>query len=759
MLNVRCSTRRKTASSSIRHNAHLHIDRANLLSPLPEGEAQGEGEGGSTAHATINKQSPRRNQITIFRVLTILLLFICTTTHAADKKKKDHAKMGVSGYGLTGKVELKRTLKAIDVHWKEREFFDANFVEDTALILMSRVRRDGYLKPQVTTDLTLKDGSRVRYVWNEKIDPPLPRNIQVREVNFKINKGVLYRYDKIQFKNMTELSEKEARGFFVEQGVLLPLKRTRVFTPQKLERGLANIAEVLMRRGYEKAQVTTTNLLQNDVSGKVDVTIVTDAGKKTLVRSIRQETYLSSNAAPIEVINIQTNVPFSKLWEQDFSQQLRSTNYHRGYPDTIVEITPAKRETTNGIVEVDLLAKVKIGEQITLRDVRFEGLERTQPSVVKRRVELSKGEPLDRITVEKGRQRLGRLGIFDTVALRYDTVDEHTRDVVYAVKEGKRLNLNLLLGYGSYELLRAGFELEQFNMFGRAHHSRLRAIQSMKATIADYVYTMPELIGEDVDVFFNASYLQREEVSFTREEFGGGGGVRRYLKAIESDFTARYNYEILSAFDTDVNEGPTNATVSAIIFELKHDQRDNPLYPRRGYRIISDLETATEYLGGDVNYWRFETEASYHHPIGEGHWLHFGLSHGVVYALGGAQKDLPFNKRFFPGGDSTVRGFKFGEAAPRDANGEVVGAETYTLGNFEFEQALTEKFSFVAFVDAIGFAKRIAEYPFDEFLVSVGGGLRWRTIIGPVRLEYGYNVLRRDDDPIGTVQFSIGFPF
>ena len=135
------------------------------------------------------------------------------------------------------------------------------------------------------------------------------------------------------------------------------------------------------------------------------------------------------------------------------------------------------------------------------------------------------------------------------------------------------------------------------------------------------------------------------------------------------------------------------------------------------------------------------------------------IDHGVIGTAHGPQRDLPFNKRFFPGGDNSVRGFQYGEAAPRNALGEVVGAETYTTGNAEFEQALTTKFSLVVFADAIGFARSVQDFPANEILLSVGAGLRWQTIIGPVRLEYGYNVIKRTDDPVGTLQFSIGYPF
>ena len=67
--------------------------------------------------------------------------------------------------------------------------------------------------------------------------------------------------------------------------------------------------------------------------------------------------------------------------------------------------------------------------------------------------------------------------------------------------------------------------------------------------------------------------------------------------------------------------------------------------------------------------------------------------------------------------------------------------------------------SLVGFVDGVGFAEHLRDYPVNEALYSAGGGLRWRSIVGPVRLEYGYNLNRRGGDPHGTLHFSLGFPF
>jgi outer membrane translocation and assembly module TamA len=286
-------------------------------------------------------------------------------------------------------------------------------------------------------------------------------------------------------------------------------------------------------------------------------------------------------------------------------------------------------------------------------------------------------------------------------------------------------------------------------------------IQSFKASTADYYYTMPELIGEDIDVFLNASILQREEVSFTREEFGGGAGATTFLSTLDSDFGLRYNYQVVTATESDVDleDQVRSAEVGALIADLKHDRRDNPLYPRNGYKLAASLEYASEFLAGSVNYERFELAASYHLPFSRGRWLHFGFSHGAAVTTGGADRDLPFNKRFFPGGENSIRGYQQGEASPRNEDGDVVGAESYILGIVEVEQALTPSWAVVGFVDAMGLARDLSQYPMDETLYTAGAGIRWKTLIGPARLEYGYNLNRRKGDPSGTLHFSIGFPF
>jgi outer membrane translocation and assembly module TamA len=312
-------------------------------------------------------------------------------------------------------------------------------------------------------------------------------------------------------------------------------------------------------------------------------------------------------------------------------------------------------------------------------------------------------------------------------------------------------------------MLRGGLEFEDRNLFGLAHDLRLSLVQSFKSSKGELYYTVPEVFGKDVNFFVQGSGLRREEVSFTREEFGSSIGIQKRLVPIKTDFTLRYVYEFLHA--VDVGSISTNQTgvqdtkSAAFVLELHRDQLDNSLLPQRGLKLFSRLEVASESLGGNVDYQLLQFGAAYHMDLTGGLLLHLGVTHGVSFTTGGNADQLPFNKRFFPGGENSVRGYQEGTASPLDANGHQLGAETYTQANIELEQLVTKNWSVITFFDAVGFAQHRADYPWDEELFSVGAGLCWRSVIGPVRLEYGYNLNRRKFDPIGTLHFSIGFPF
>ncbi len=667
----------------------------------------------------------------------------------------------IAGAGTFTNRRLAQTLRLLKSDAAARPHYDAADVEDAALIIVAQLHDQGYLEPTIDIRLTLADQQHLDYAWDDELYTRLPRELAATRVHFHIRRGVRFYFRRIDFDGLTALAAGEARRFFMGTDFLLPQKSTRIFTPSRLGNGLQALVETLRRQGYEEAATTVASLQRDADSGAVKVRITVQEGHQSIVRTIRRQRLATPDQPPQTIAPSHPNQPYSRPWTQNYAQEWQRETFRQGFPDAKATIDIADRKATGNLVQIDLLATLAPGEQVRLGQVTFLGLQHTRPAVLHRRARLAPGEWLDRVEAEEARFRLSRLGIFDLVELDYQPEDGPIRDTVYTVREGKRTELSLLLGYGSYEMLRGGFEWEQRNIFGLAHRSRLRAMQSFKATSLNHAYLMPDVLPGQTDVIANSMFLRREERDFSREEYGAGAGIQRFIPWLHSLAGLRFSFARIRTRETSVSEeiGPQDTIVSAWLVDLSHERRDNPLYPQRGWNLAVNSETATEAFGGDVNFQRLEVTGSYHLDLGGGRYLHLGASHGVAMPFGSSSQDLPFNKRFFPGGENSMRGYPRTGASPLDAEGQAIGAETYLLGNLEFEQALTPQWAVVTFLDAVGIAADLADYPAAEGLYSIGLGLRWKTLVGPVRLEYGHNLNRRPHDPSGTLHFSIGFPF
>ncbi len=692
------------------------------------------------------------------------LAFALWPAGATETPTSEPARVKISGFGFLGNREVVRLLRNFQPDGKLPAVIDRTFVEDAALVLLARAHDEGYLRAILSGDFTMADGSRQHLAWTNAMEAMLPRDFAAREAHLRLQGGVRFYYHSLEFDGVKFFSRREASSYFVSGDMLLQLHGNRVFSPAALRSSLAALKEAYARAGYQEAVVSTNQVTWNESTGAVTVEVAVEEGLQTIVHSVMVQVPDGDEARGSQR-TLKPGKPYSRLWQQGLAQKLQAEQNVKGFPDATVAFAPLRRETNATSIQLDLSAKVTKGPFVRVGKLMAKGNRRTKTSVLNSRIQLEAGEPLNRIKAEESRQSLARLGVFDSVRLRFEAVDDSTRDVVYEVEEGKPISLSMLAGWGSYELLRGGLEFENRNLFGRAHDLRLRAVQSFKASKGDLFYTVPEMevFGQNVNLFLQGSGLRREEVSFTREEFGSSIGIQKRLVPIKTDFTFRYNYEFLNALDlgsTSTSQtGVPEAQAASFVLELHRDRRDNLLLPRRGLKLFSKLEIASASLGGNVDYQRLLLGASYHLDLSGGRLLHLGVTHGVSFTLGSTDDQLPFNKRFFPGGENSVRGYQEGEASPLDANGRQLGAETYTQANLEFEQLITRNWSVVTFFDAVGFAQHRADYPWDTGLYSAGGGLCWRSLIGPVRLEYGHNLNPRRHDPTGTLHFSIGFPF
>lgn len=702
----------------------------------------------------------RRNSPVLHRWLTwLLVLFAVAPVLQAAKSGVVPAKVSVDGVGLLRDRELRFALNRL-LGAEIKETLDANAIEDAAVIVSSSLGEEGFQQPRIDIEVVLADGSEQRLTFDPTFANPLPRPLNARVVRFKLKPGVRYHITDVEFTGLTVMTRKEARRFFRSESTLLAVARTNAYSPSRISRSADALLSELRQRGYADADVRAEKKA-DDATGKVSVLVEVREGPQWIVSELRYQRD-EDDRVTLPGAAGWTGKPWSSTMQEDIREAIRQAYYREGFPDVGVHVVAEPENANDGRKAAQVVATIVPGAHVTVGEVRFEGNATTRESVLRRRVQLHTGDPLNLVSLERARYRISRLGVFEAVDLRYEPTEGAVRDPVFRVREGARYETSLLMGYGSYEQARVGVEHRQMNIFGLAHQSRLELVQSMKSSSGDYSYTVPELFGESLDGTARLFGLQRQEIAFLRQEFGVNVSLKRPVQRIHGEAAVGYTFQALrnrkSALSTQATD-EKQVNVASINIGVTGDRRDNRLRPRHGYHWSSQIEVADPKFGGQATYQRIELSGAYHTGWGEGRWIHLGLSDGVITTYGATDQNLPVNKRFYPGGDNSIRGYQRGEAAPRDADGRFVGAKSYLLGNLELEQAVTPNWSVVAFGDALGMAETLRDFPLHEKLYSVGLGVRYQTLIGPLRLEYGRNINPRPDDPPGTWHFSIGYPF
>jgi outer membrane protein assembly complex protein YaeT len=691
----------------------------------------------------------------------LLALAFAAPSSPAKEPKDETASFDISGLGFLKNREVARTMEDF-VNPGKVSWLSDDAAENAAFVLISELEERGYLHPKVEGLVTLLNGTKIPFEFDETLNIAFPRKAGTHVVAFKVERGVQSYIADVHFDGLDALSPEDAAEFFKPAYGLWSGKHANVFSQSTLRRGRNALLDVLLIRGYAGAQVDVSSSPIPDEKGAMRLDVKVRQGPRWVVSSFDLHD-LANARTPAGLVDSFVGQPWSEGVRLDAAVAVRRDYYRAGYPDVSAKVVHKETPVAGGETQVAATVNVQPGPHIEIGEVRYEGNNRTRLSVIRRRVHLKTGDPLDPTAIDRARLRLGRLAAFDGVDARTEPAADGVRDVIFSFDESDPWEASVLFGYGSYEQFRAGVETRRSNLWGRAHQDRFLVVQSVKSTRAEYTYTVPELFGETIDGSARIFGFRREEVAFVRQEYGGTVQLRKKIRRRGPELTGGYTMERLSDRNNTLSatsEDTENVNSASLNLGIAFDRRDQAINPKTGYRIYLQAEYASKRLGGEVDYQRVEWGAAYHLPLSPERWLHAGLTQGAVLTLGAnPYVPPPLNKLYYPGGDNSIRGYSEGEATPRAADGSFLGAKTYTLLNLEFEQALTQQWSVVVFYDSLLESARIGDYPGDVNLNSVGLGLRYRTIVGPIRVEYGRNLNPRAQDAGGTWHISVGYPF
>jgi len=430
---------------------------------------------------------------------------------------------------------------------------------------------------------------------------------------------------------------------------------------------------------------------------------------------------------------------------EDSKASIQRGLLQRGYFES--ELTRSRVEVTRADRRADIFLDWTSGPRAVFGELRVEGSQVDPQLLIDRaREDVQAGEPFDQADLLLLHQRMVELDYFSVVELQ-PLVGEAsgTPPVVplqLRVEPAKRSVYRAGVSYGTdYGVgLKFGFERRWVNRRGHKFDSSLELGQRRSLFGAQYrIPAFARLPG------WWAVGARAEQTSTDTVDSDIAGFLVSRTTQWRGDQWAAEMHLDRERFDDRENMEQRYVTLVYPALRYERKRLQEPLYPRSGYSISAQARAGSTAIGSDVDFVQLWAQGRVVFGLGDWQRVLLGLELGRTF--GDDLQQLPPSLRFYAGGDRSVRGYGYQELGPRNSRGDVVGGRNLLAASIEFERMFTPEWGGAVFVDA-GNAFNGTDF---DAAVGVGIGLRWRSPIGPVRVDLAHGL----DEPDNVVRLHL----
>ena len=579
--------------------------------------------------------------------------------------------------------------------------------------------------------------------------------------------------------------------------------RERMFmTPRSFQVRRGRYSEALQRRdeesivnlyqenGFRDAQVTSK--VVDDYKGKIGdvaVFITIKEGPQWFVSKLEVAGIQQLDANRIiATLSSTEGQPFSDFSVAADRDAILAYYFTNGFPNVTFEWSSKPAAQPH---KADLRFVVTEGQRQFVQDVLVEGLDNTRRDLVSRNLLLAPSDPLSPIRMADTQRRLYDLGIFATVDMAIQNPEGNTQRkyVVYQIEEAKKYSFDVGIGAQIAQIgnsqtsldapggstgfsPRLSFDASRLNVLGLGHTISLRTRLSNLEQRAILSYLAPRVRNHDnLDLSFSALYDETRDVNtFSGKREEGSVQLSQRLSK-PSSILYRFSYRRVSTSNLFINPKlvpllSQPVRVGMLSSTYIQDRRDDPTDAHKGIYNTIDIGLASKYFGSQVNFGRILARNATYHPLGKKLVLARELTVGDIIPFNYQSRTtdlleaVPFPERFFSGGTNSLRAFPENQAGPRDGvTGFPIGGNALlihktelrfpligaNIGGVLFHDAgnVYSQFSHVTFrfhQPPVAAEAQPTNPNFDYMVHAVGFGIRYRTPIGPVRVDFAYSI-------------------
>ncbi|MCA9393188.1 MAG: outer membrane protein assembly factor BamA [Candidatus Omnitrophica bacterium] len=544
-----------------------------------------------------------------------------------------------------------------------------------------------------------------------------------------------------------------------------------------LKEDMDRIVAFYEQNGYIDA--TATYEVDYLYKGNIDVDITIKEGRRYSVGdiSISGNEILSDREIAKAMENISEGGVFSREKLSLDVSSIRTLYFDRGYIFARVNETTSL-DPNSGEVAVSI--DIEEGNLAYVERIKIEGNTRTKDNVIRRELKLFPGDRFDGEEIRKSKERLNQLGYFEDVTFDIeDTESNDRKDLVVQVKEAKTGTFSFGGGFSTVDRIVGFVELEQRNFdianwptfTGGGQQLQLRAETGSSRNNYRLSFTEPWMFGRPLSGGFDVYRSERDREDDTGYAYDENrtGGVLRLGKRFNDLYSGNVSYKLEEVEISNIESGVSaelraeegDNVISAIGVSVVRDTRNSYVNPTKGLIVRNTVDLAGSWLGGDQDFIRYQFNTSYFIPLIWDSVLQFRLRAGVVNDIADSTR-VPIFERFFAGGARSIRGYDERDVGPLDTvTLDPIGGESLLVGNIEYTIPLIQYIKLAAFYDVGNVWADIDDFGSGDYKGGVGLGLRIKTPIGPINLDYGYPLddVPTEPDKEGKFYFSVSRGF
>jgi outer membrane protein insertion porin family len=663
------------------------------------------------------------------RVLTVLvkekpaIREILTKGNNKLKKDKILEVMNLKPFSVASEGAIKEDINKVQQAYREKGYYEAKISYE--LVPIS--------EHEVDLVLNVNEGGKMA----------------IKDIEFEGNKA-------FSSKELRKVMETKERGFFAPVAWITGSGK---LNRDVLERDLEKVAAFYYNHGYIKAKVGEPKV---DIKGDwIYVTIPVQEGPEYHVAKIDMTgDLLEDKEKLLGMIKTPKEEVYSREVLQEDLTKLADFYADQGYANT--DIVPLVKEDNEKML-VDVTFDIHKGQKIYFERIDIAGNVKTRDKVIRRELRVYEQDLFSATNLKESIKNLRRLEYFEDVnfATTPGSSPDHM-NLKITVKERPTGTFGLGAGYSTQDRLVGMVEVSQNNLFGRGQQVKVSGIIGSISHRIRASFVEPYLFDRPLSLGIDGFNWARQYSEYTRVSKGGMFRLSHPLTWQYTRLFWMYRFENVNL--NNLAPGASQVLVqasqihntSATSFVIRRDSRDSLFAATKGSDNSVSVEMAG--LGGDTAFVRYIAESGWYFPL---KWDIVWVEHARA---GGMNKlhwgQMPAYELFYLGGIDTIRGFKYAEISPRDPlTNDRIGGPRFLQLNNEIRFPLYRKLGLTGTVFFDAGNVYGPDYVGPFLRTSAGFGIRWFSPMGPLRVEWGYNLSHHPWERTSAWEFTMGGSF